>query len=98
MTDITTKRIPVNELTWNQLYTLIGEESAEIGQCAMKCLRFGIKSHHPDRPMSNNFIELMGEFCDLLELIQEIDDRMGGEVLKDRRIPKDRLVYSGGVR
>ncbi len=48
--------------------------------------------------MSNNFIELMGEFCDLLELIQEIDDRMGGEVLKDRRIPKDRLVYSGGVR
>lgn len=96
MTEIMTQRLSVDRLSHRQLYVLIAEEAGEIVQCAAKCLRFGLDSHHPDRPTSNNLVELLNEFRDLAELVVELDNRHG-MVLADNRPSKKRLVYGGGI-
>jgi hypothetical protein len=41
------------------------EECAEVQKVATKCLRFGLKNHHPNRPNINNQAELNKELLDI---------------------------------
>lgn len=56
------------------LLTMLSEECAEITQAASKTMRFGLSSHHPDKPKETNEVHLLEEYYQLqtvMELLQE---------------------------
>lgn len=61
------------------LLTCCMEECGEIIQAASKCIRHGVRSHHPDRPNQDNGFEFMKEVVDLVAVLQMIglDVRLG---------------------
>jgi len=47
------------------------EECSEVIQAICKIKRFGVFSYHPNRPQTNNFIELLEEIEDLENVLSE---------------------------
>lgn len=45
------------------------EECAEVIQAITKIKRFGLFNYHPDRPESNNWIEVIAEINDLQDAL-----------------------------
>ena len=82
------------ELSNELLPMFIAEEAGEIVQAAFKVFRFGPFSYDPRDSNSdtNNYIDLIRKFRDLLELVNEFDGRFGS-TLDDARKPRKRLVF-----
>lgn len=85
-------RVPVSDLTDQELYVLIAEEAGEIVQCATKIMRFGLFSYDPADASSNNFLDLRKEYHDLDELMFEIINRADAPVHPETLGKKHRLV------
>ena len=50
------------------------EECAELIMAISKALRFGWNEFHPDRPDSNNALEVMHEITDVRDVLNELED------------------------
>jgi hypothetical protein len=48
------------------------EEMAELTHAIFKAKTHGLFNYHPDRPNSNNFIELVHEICDVEEKLDAV--------------------------
>jgi len=52
------------------------EECAEVIQAITKIKRFGLMSYHPDRPESNNKIEVLAEMKDLCAALDRYEESL----------------------
>jgi len=55
-----------------ELLAMLAEEAAEIGLAAMKILRHGYESYHPDRPTRTNRLDLAHEIGDLIGIMRRM--------------------------
>lgn len=60
------------------ILTCLQEESSELSMAASKCIRFGMKDHHPKRTSPND-IELVTEFSDVLGVMLILFEEIGGD-------------------
>jgi len=66
-----TIQVPVERLALEERIQKLTEECAEISQVAMKILRFGMNSYHPDDPhKTKNHLLLEKEIADLLVVLE----------------------------
>lgn len=56
------------------LLTKLSEECAEIAQAAAKTIQFGRDSFNPEYPEKTNRLDLQAEICDLLAIVQMLDE------------------------
>ena len=50
------------------------EECAELIMAIQKAIRFGWNEYHPDRPESNNALEVMHEITDVRDVLNELEE------------------------
>ena len=55
-----------------ELLTVVMEECAEIQKACSKSIRFGLRSHHPNRPDQSNGDEIVKEFYELSGIIEKL--------------------------